>query len=179
MFPTFKKKHHQELSPPKKKNEENPSRFFCSFQMRLCPTLGSLPRKAERRNLKPPETRRSVPARAPSKIVISWFSKNRGGPPKWMVKIMENPISKWMIWGAHPYFWFNTHIMVFPTVNQGFLGEVIQYHFLKLSIIRSAGAGYTHSQLTTIRIPYTQQNARTPMHKTIRLVSTQVRMRDF
>ncbi len=26
-------------------------------------------------------------------------SKNRGGPPKWMVKIMENPINKWMIWG--------------------------------------------------------------------------------
>ena len=26
-------------------------------------------------------------------------------PPKWMVKIMENPMNKWMIWGAHPYFW--------------------------------------------------------------------------
>ncbi len=26
-------------------------------------------------------------------------SKNRGGPPKWMVKIMENPMNKWMIWG--------------------------------------------------------------------------------
>ncbi len=25
--------------------------------------------------------------------------------PKWMVKIMENPMNKWMIWGAHPYFW--------------------------------------------------------------------------
>ncbi len=32
-------------------------------------------------------------------------SKNRGGPPKWMVKIMENPMNKWMIWGAHPYIW--------------------------------------------------------------------------
>ena len=33
-------------------------------------------------------------------------SKNRGGfdPPKWMVKVMENPIFKWMIWGYH-YFW--------------------------------------------------------------------------
>ncbi len=26
-------------------------------------------------------------------------------PPKWMVKIMETPMNKWMIWGAHPYFW--------------------------------------------------------------------------
>ena len=32
-------------------------------------------------------------------------SKNRGiYPPKWMVKIMENPMNKWMIWGHH-YFW--------------------------------------------------------------------------
>ena len=39
-------------------------------------------------------------------------SKNRGGPPKWMVKIMENlkTLLKWMIWGVktfsfvqHPY----------------------------------------------------------------------------
>ncbi len=22
-------------------------------------------------------------------------------PPKWMVKIRENPMNKWMIWGAH------------------------------------------------------------------------------
>ena len=26
------------------------------------------------------------------------------GTPKWMVKIMENPMNKWMIWGYH-YFW--------------------------------------------------------------------------
>ena len=30
-------------------------------------------------------------------------SENRS-TPKWMVKIMENPMNKWMIWGAHPYF---------------------------------------------------------------------------
>ena len=29
-----------------------------------------------------------------------WHSKNRG-TPKWMVKIMENPMNKWMIWGYH------------------------------------------------------------------------------
>ena len=31
-------------------------------------------------------------------------SKNNG-TPKWMVYFMENPMNKWMIWGAHPYFW--------------------------------------------------------------------------
>ena len=30
-------------------------------------------------------------------------SKN-GGTPKWMVKIMENPMNKWMIWGENPLF---------------------------------------------------------------------------
>ena len=31
-------------------------------------------------------------------------SKNKA-TPKWMVKIMENPIYKWMIWGGkHPIF---------------------------------------------------------------------------
>ena len=30
-------------------------------------------------------------------------SKNRGKPPKWMVKIMEKPIFQWMIWG-YPLF---------------------------------------------------------------------------
>ena len=38
------------------------------------------------------------------------FSKNWGfDPPKWMVKIMENPMKKWMIWGYTPIFG-NTHI---------------------------------------------------------------------
>ena len=33
-------------------------------------------------------------------------SKNRWIlPPKWMVYFMENPMNKWMTWGAHPYFW--------------------------------------------------------------------------
>ena len=31
-------------------------------------------------------------------------SKNRGGPPKWMVYNWKT-LLKWMIWGAHPYFW--------------------------------------------------------------------------
>ena len=26
------------------------------------------------------------------------------GTPKWMVKIMENPMNKWMIWGENPLF---------------------------------------------------------------------------
>ena len=36
-------------------------------------------------------------------------SKNRG-TPKWMVKIMENPMNKWMIWGENPPIFGNTHM---------------------------------------------------------------------
>ena len=32
-------------------------------------------------------------------------------PPKWMVKIMENPMNKWTIWGGTPIFG-NTQITV-------------------------------------------------------------------
>ena len=32
------------------------------------------------------------------------FPKIGGKPPKWMVKIMENPINPWMIWGENPPF---------------------------------------------------------------------------
>ena len=36
------------------------------------------------------------------------FPKNRGKTPKWMVKIMENPINMDDLGGKNPYFWFNT-----------------------------------------------------------------------
>jgi len=36
-------------------------------------------------------------------------SKNRGGPPKWMVKIMENPIKMDDLWGK-PTIFGNIHI---------------------------------------------------------------------
>ncbi len=40
------------------------------------------------------------------RFAIGCWTKNREIlPPKWMMKIMENPILLWMIWGAHPYFW--------------------------------------------------------------------------
>ena len=39
-------------------------------------------------------------------------SKNRGGPPKWMVKIMENPI-KMDDLGGKPSIFGNTHIQFF------------------------------------------------------------------
>ena len=42
-------------------------------------------------------------------LIYMGVSKN-SGTPKWMVKIMENPMNKWMIWGAHPYFGGNTHM---------------------------------------------------------------------
>ena len=31
--------------------------------------------------------------------------------------IMVPTLLKWMIWGAHPYFWFNTHIPSVPPCN--------------------------------------------------------------
>ena len=31
-----------------------------------------------------------------------WVFPKIGVPPKWMVKIMENPINPWMIWGENP-----------------------------------------------------------------------------
>ena len=41
-----------------------------------------------------------------------WYmgvSKNRGFPPKWMVKIMENPIKHRIIWGETHYFRKHPH----------------------------------------------------------------------
>ena len=32
------------------------------------------------------------------------FPKIGGKTPKWMVKIMESPMNKWMIWGKTHYF---------------------------------------------------------------------------
>ena len=54
--------------------------------------------------------------------------KIRGNPPKWMVKIMENPMNKWDDFGGpgkHPYFWFNTHM--FPQTGlQHSLRQIFQ-----------------------------------------------------
>ena len=49
-------------------------------------------------------------------------------PPKRMVKIMENPMNKWMIWGAHPYFWFNTHVTD-PVIFWGVIGWGLYYGY--------------------------------------------------
>ena len=46
------------------------------------------------------------------------FSKNSGGfPPKWMVKIMENPI-KMDDLGGFPIIFGNTHILTWLAGNQ-------------------------------------------------------------
>ena len=38
------------------------------------------------------------------------YTEVGGTPPKWMVKIMENPMNKWMIWVVFPLFIFeNIH----------------------------------------------------------------------
>ena len=36
-------------------------------------------------------------------LLYMGVSKNNG-TPKWMVKIMENPMNKWMIWGVFPLY---------------------------------------------------------------------------
>ena len=41
-------------------------------------------------------------------FVYMGVSENRGGPPKWMVKMMDNPIFNGMIWGSH-YFWKHSY----------------------------------------------------------------------
>ena len=59
------------------------------------------------------------------RLTLTWmFPKIGGKPPKWMVKIMENPI-KMDDLGAHPYFWkhpygyrfasFQTDITISPS----------------------------------------------------------------
>ena len=40
-------------------------------------------------------------------------------PPKWMVKIMEKPMNKWMIWGVFPLFLVqHPYDFLFPPINQ-------------------------------------------------------------
>ena len=65
--------------------------------------------EAESRNMRELAARRRVqpaamfPVTSASMYSYSQMgvSKNRG-TPKWMVKIMENPINPWMIWGENP-----------------------------------------------------------------------------
>ena len=49
--------------------------------------------------------------RLEDELDISVFPKIVVFPPKWMVKIMENPMNKWMIWGYIPLFFGNIHIL--------------------------------------------------------------------
>ena len=46
-------------------------------------------------------------------------SKYRG-TPKWMVKIIENPINPWMIWGENPIFGNVQMFTIVPTSDAGF-----------------------------------------------------------
>ena len=39
-----------------------------------------------------------------STISNMWIFPRNTATPKWMVKIMENPTNKWMIWGVLPLF---------------------------------------------------------------------------
>jgi len=78
----------QETTPPvlrKDKSEKKPPRNGATFG------LGSTPQDASQKSYI------SVGAHV-------GVSKNRAGPPNWMVKIMENPIKMEDFWGYH-YFW--------------------------------------------------------------------------
>ena len=48
-------------------------------------------------------------------------SKNRG-TLKWMVKIMENPMNKWMIWGGFPPIFGSTPIWKRVVIN----GDIVK-----------------------------------------------------
>ncbi len=58
-------------------------------------------------------------------------SKNRGGPPKWMVKIMENLIEMRWFGGKHHYFWFNTHILYQPSKSWSWGCRLVAKSFAK------------------------------------------------
>ena len=55
----------------------------------------------------PPQVRYDWRMAWKTRDTVDWldmwvFPKIGGKPPKWMVKIMENPMYKWMIWGVLP-----------------------------------------------------------------------------
>ena len=56
-----------------------------------------------------------------------WFSNGKPyeqihnlGVPLFLdgLKIMENPMNKWMIWGVFPYFWKHLNICIDPEFGQ-------------------------------------------------------------
>ena len=58
-------------------------------------------------------------------------------PPKWMVKIMENPIKMgWFGIFFCPYFWFNTHLKW-----NAFLDKLRQEDYSRLGLTIQAGIG--------------------------------------
>ena len=63
-------------------------------------------------------------------------SRNRGGPPKWMVKIMENPMNKWMILGV-PLFleipMYTLHIYYLNMLLWFDTKFINEYHYLNIS----------------------------------------------
>ena len=82
---------------------------------------GPLPRMARGPGFRDSISRSCVVSSFPTDIVViplldrlessgpcGCFKKK--GTPKWMVKIMENPINPWMIWGISPTIFGNIHV---------------------------------------------------------------------
>ena len=56
-------------------------------------------------------------------VVFNYMGVSKNcGTPKWMVKIMENPVRNGMIWGENPLFLETPHICVFL-----FFWEMVQF----------------------------------------------------
>ena len=73
---------------------------------------------------------RKTPTKSLWKCSYSWMVPKIGGKnPKWMVKIMENRVFKWMIWGYH-YFWKHP---VLGNLSKSLLREMIFKPALLLS----------------------------------------------
>ena len=84
-------------------------RFSWPFGLRSSSWLSSSSARRKRRKRQPCkpiiQKQQNILPSKQWKVYGCW-TKNRGiwKPPKWMVKIMEHPMNKWMIWGYH-YFW--------------------------------------------------------------------------
>ena len=93
--------------------------FWCTFDQFL-PSLGDQHVGTKQRSMSHKKNRYEINLMMPMNFGFNMgVSKYRGGPPKWMVKIMENPMNKWMIWGVFTHdFWKHPHCNLPPEIPQ-------------------------------------------------------------
>ena len=92
----------------------------------------------------------SLAAGNPLILIYGWNSKY-SGTPKWMVKIMEIPMNKWVIWGYH-YFrkppYLNRKYIC--TVRQCFQEVLLHPGVTRQSLQLSRLSGLWHSSLPVL-----------------------------